>query len=209
MSSCRVRRSPCICGGSGTGVPGHRNPRCKSRPGPGGPRARQDWVHEHAETGKPFTAEKQHDARREDGADRLRFQSALGTCNRQRHNGPPHVDRLVGVGMAPSERRRGVAGSTGRSGHKLSAIGSPFYNARSAGRPLRISALGCGRPQKSSSQTGETLVIHAAHSQTPLPHASPSVLAACPSRRKPLGGKVRWQRKFAYPARHMRHGLRF
>jgi hypothetical protein len=57
------------------------------------------------------------------------------------------------------------------------------------------------------SATSETLVIHAAHSQTPLPHASPSVPAAGPN--TVLGGKVRWQRKFAYPARHMRHGLQF
>ena len=60
---------------------------CISRPGPNGPRARQDWVHEHAETGKPFAADEQHGARSDDGADRLRFQNALRTCR------PPTAER--------------------------------------------------------------------------------------------------------------------
>ena len=41
------------------------------------------------------------------------------------------------------------------------------------------------------------------------PHASPPHLAACPSRRNPLGGKARWQKRFVFPARRMRRGLQF
>ncbi len=39
--------------------------------------------------------------------------------------------------------------------------------------------------------------------------ASPSILAAGSGRHKPPDGKVRWQKRFAFPARRMRRGLRF
>ncbi len=37
----------------------------------------------------------------------------------------------------------------------------------------------------------------------------PPLLAACPGRLSPLGGKVRWQKRFVFPARRMRRGLQF
>ncbi len=165
--SCRVQSLPLMRRIRNRRLRSQHPQGCISRPGPDGPRARQDWVHEHAETGKPFTADQQHGARGDDEPDRLFFQIALWTCNRQRRNGPAHVDHLVGVGLAPSERRKGVAGSAGQGGHKLSAIGSPFQNARSARQPLRFSALECGGPRQCSSRASDTLVIHAAHSQPP------------------------------------------
>ena len=52
-------------------------------------------------------------------------------------------------------------------------------------------------------------VIPSAHSRPSRPHASPPHLAAGPSRRNPLGGKARWQKRFVFPARRMRRGLQF
>jgi hypothetical protein len=52
-------------------------------------------------------------------------------------------------------------------------------------------------------------VIASAHPHPPRPLASPPRLAAGPSRRSPLGGKARWQKRFVFPARRMRRGLQF
>ena len=94
-------------------------------------------------------------------------------------------------------------------GHKLSAIGSLYRKARSARHTLRLAAPGWGRQAPGTCHTGYAQVIPSAHPPHPRPHASPSILAAGPSRQTPLGGKVRWQRKFVSPARRMRHGLQF
>ena len=56
---------------------------------------------------------------------------------------------------------------------------------------------------------GYAQVIPSAHSRPIRPHASPPHLAAGPSRRNPLGGKARWQKRFVFPARRMRRGLQF
>jgi hypothetical protein len=63
---------------------------------------------------------------------------------------------------------------------------------------------GAGEQRLSVSQA-----IPSAHPHPSRSLASPPPLAAGPSRRNPLGGKARWQKRFVYPARRMRRGLQF
>ena len=79
-------------------------------------RARQDWVHEYAETGRPLQACKQHESREQIGAGRIvSIRAELRTAG-WRWNGPS------------------ISGSVG---HKLSAIGLPHHTAGSIEHPYR------------------------------------------------------------------------
>jgi len=125
-----------------------------------------------------------------------RLVRAAGSCRCQRWNGPAE----------PPQRRRPVAGGPGMVGHKLSANGLPYRTACSA-RPSPWFAALRGRPWRGNRHISDSRVIPSAH---PLPfrlRAIPSDLAACPGRQTPLGGKVRWQKRFASPARRMKRGL--
>jgi hypothetical protein len=161
----------CVCAGSSTNeftscVPpelsGSQDKlfQAFSRPGPDGSRARQDWVHEHAETGKPLAAYKLHGAREYLGGALSPPGRASCLCRSQRWNGP--------------------ASNIGMVGHNLSAIGVPHRTARSARLSPRITAP-TGRPPLGNRHTSHSRVIPSAH---PLPFrfcAYPSFLAAGPS----------------------------
>jgi hypothetical protein len=153
----------------------------------------QDWVHnEHAETGKPDASS---DANRSHGT--------------SASNGPAYVDHLVGVGMVGSGWQH-APGNDFSGGHKLSAFGSPQRDTRTAGQPLMVAATWLGRRSLHLRFASYTTVIPQTGSQVPpLARASPHHLADCPSRRSPLGGKARWQKRFVFPARRMRRGLQF
>ena len=158
--------------------------------------ARSGWiapgrtrVNEHAETGKPLADNRLHGRRGERGAFKLRFFSAVRPCTRTRWNGPGGIlPKLVG--------------------HKLSAIGLPQHSTRSAcfiRHPPWFSAPRGWLPG-GSRYVKVFRIIHFAH---PLPirsSASPSLLAAGTGCQRQLDGKVRWQKRFASPARRMRHG---
>jgi hypothetical protein len=75
-------------------------------------RARQDWVYEYAETGRPLAARSLQRSRGEFGGRIPWFAGARILCNSRWSNGP--------------------AGKSGPDGHKLSVIGSPQPAARSA-----------------------------------------------------------------------------
>ena len=75
-------------------------------------RARQDWVYEYAETGRPLAARSLQGSRGEFGRQIPRFAGARILCKSRWSNGP--------------------AGKSGPDGHKLSVIGSPQPAARSA-----------------------------------------------------------------------------
>jgi hypothetical protein len=75
-------------------------------------RARQDWVYEYAETGRPLAARSLQGSRGEFGRQIPWFACARILCNSRWSNGP--------------------AGKSGPDGHKLSVIGSPQPAARSA-----------------------------------------------------------------------------
>ena len=158
------------------------------RPGRDGPQARQDWVHEQAETGKLLAICKPHGTR----GSRRAF--------------------LPGPGHASAVRKRqqwnGPTEDIGPVGHKLSAKRSPHRTARPPGRSPRQSTPLDWQP-RSVRPSSAAQVMSVAPLRPFRIRASPSNLAVCPSRFEPLGGKVRWPRKFAFRARRMRRGLRF
>ena len=118
----------------------------------------------------------------------------------------------------PPQRRSPVAGDSGMVGHKLSANGLPSRKACSAcsdrsdclasssGQAPRLAA-SRGWRSRGNRHTSELRHIPPAHPLPFRPRAAPSIFAAGPSRQTPLGGKVRWQKRFASPARRMKHGL--
>ena len=79
------------------------------RPGPDGSSARQDWVHEHAETGKPLAAYRL-----------FGWRGSLGVCNPRPQGG---------ARPGKCQRWNGPAGFFGKVGHKLSAIGLRYRTA--------------------------------------------------------------------------------
>jgi hypothetical protein len=95
-----------------------------------GDRARQDWVHEHAETGKlvtprsrllpeglvPPATHELHRARGRQGQHRSPFNGAVRLCRWRRGNGLAPFDPLVDWSMG---------------GHKISASGFALWTARS------------------------------------------------------------------------------
>ena len=77
--------------------------------------ARQDWVHEYAETGKLPAAHESHGTHRRTGNPAQHC--ALSLCCSRSPNGPADVDLLDGMGMV---------------GHKISACGSTSSTVCSA-----------------------------------------------------------------------------
>jgi len=151
-------------------------------------RAWQDWVYEYAERGRPLAARTLQEQRREAGRQILRIRDAKGSCKNRWSNGP--------------------AGNTRQGGHNLSQIG-PLKSAASPASSAWPAAHGAGRRALAVAQASFRLSAHS----FPCPScASPSSLAvvtvSSPKRTQP-DGKVRWQKKFAFPARRMRRGLRF
>ena len=167
--------------------------------------ARSMWIrrraglvqNEHAETGKPGHR-----------SDRFRSRGrSAPLVPDQRDNGPAHVDLPVGMGMVVL-RRQEVSVSDQTGGHKLSASGLPQRNTCMAGQPNGFATGWCRRP-RSIRIASHAQVIPQACSHPPRPRPSPHHLADCPSRRSPLGGKARWQKRFVFPARRMKRGLQF
>ncbi len=155
-------------------------------------RARQDWVHEYAETGTPFAARTLQGARGQFGRQSPLFPGAKPPCNYRRSNGPAGYFHFAGIG-----------------GHKLSAIGSPQTAARSARflrRPHWFAALGEGLHTGVQTRAPSRLSAHPFLCRL---CALPSDLAACTGSLKLPDGKVRWQKKFAFPALRVRRGLQF
>src|SRR5580658_7468816 len=112
--------------------------------------------------------------------------------------------------MVPPHRQRPVAGDPG-IGHKISAIGSlhrPAVTDCSFGYPPRLFSFR-GTFARALRHTRVTQVVPPAHLLVFRFFASPSHLVRDSSRHTPLDGKVRWQRKFAFPARRMKRGLQF
>jgi hypothetical protein len=161
-------------------------------------------VHEHAETGKPLHPSDNdrspgcaapwvvctlHQARGSAGAFQLCSDHGARSGTRQRWNGP--------------------AGHSGKVGHKLSAIGLPQDRVRSVVLHLARFAAPRGASPPECRCSGHQRFFTSAH---PLPFrfgASPSHLAPVPGRQAPPDGKVRWQKRFASPARRMKRGLQF
>jgi hypothetical protein len=172
---------------------------------------------EHAETGKPESPSDRERSRGRPASlvSRLRgtrgdFDSQIADQQRTRqlYNGPTHVDFLSDMGLV-AHLRRNAAGSKRTGGHKLSAFRSPFRNICRTRRLFRFSTPIGGRQPQAIDPARHASVIASSH---PLPIrslASPPSLAAGPSRRSPLGGKARWQKRFVFPARRMRRGLQF
>ncbi len=155
-------------------------------------RARQDWVHEYAETGRSFAARTLQGARGQFGRQIPRFPGAKPPCNCRRSNGPAGYFHFAGTG-----------------GHKLSAIGSPQTAARSARflrRPHWFAALGKSLHMEAQTRAPSRLSVHPFLCRLCAP---PSDLAASTGSLELPDGKVRWQRKFVFPARRMRRGWRF
>jgi hypothetical protein len=178
-------------------------------------RARQDWVYEHAETGRPCHP-----------GDRIRprgVTARLAVCTlagSRRHfrkviplfrRAEPHCKQIESNGPAgqiadtAENRRRSPVGNSRTGGHKLSAIGLPRNGARPA-LLLWRAALRAGFHAEGLQRAS---IGRSAHPIPCPPCAPPSNLAACAGRHRLPDGKVRWQRKFAFPARRMRRGLRF
>lgn len=185
--------------------------------GPGGSSAGQDWVNEHAETGKPDNPSDQERScgRPASLVSRLRgtrgdFDSQIADQQRTRqlYNGPTHIDFLSDMEFV-AHLRRNAAGSKRTGGHKLSAFRSPFRNIRRTRRPFRFSTPTGGRQPQAIDPARHASVIASAHPLPTRPLTSPPSLAAGPSRRSPLGGKARWQKRFVFPARRMRRGWQF
>ena len=132
-----------------------------------------------------------------------------GSCASPASQRPRHVDRLVGMGfgcpVATKGRRRttSVATNSLQSDHCFATFAGLESLSRFAAPRWRKASSGCQMPQATRRSSLPHIPFLARL------HASPSHLAACPSRRTPLGGKVRWQKKFVFPARRMRRGLQF
>ena len=118
----------------------------------------------------------------------VRFHRVVRPCNRQGWNGP--------------------AGFIGKVGHKLSAIGSPHHTACSSGFPPHPAQLAAhlGRPQRDNRHASDSQVLPPAYPRPFRTRLSPSLLAHNPSRQMPLDGKVRGQKRFAFPVRRMKRG---
>ena len=128
---------------------------------------------------------------------------------RQRYNGPAHVDHLVDMGLVAHLRRRSQAPTFGWP-QTLCYSDHCIGNTLLARIALQVRRPRLGQADRRLSvHAGYAQVIPSAHPPPPRPHASPSILAAGPSRRSPLGGKARWQKRFVFPARRMRRGLQF
>ena len=152
------------------------------------PRPGRIGFNEHAETGSPLAVHRLWESRGIAGAFLLRPGHAIQPCFGPRANGP--------------------AGHLGPGDHKLSAEGSPSRMARPSGRSPRQSTPWDKPPRKRWPTSGRQVLPFA-----PLRpfrfRAFPSSLAAGPGRFKPPGGKVRWQKRFAFPPRRMKRGWRF
>ena len=152
-------------------------------------RARQDWVYENAETARLLAARSLQGLRGQFGNSVPQLPGARTSCNRRWSNGP--AGPQIGFG-----------------GHKISAFGSPQAIVRSAcfiSTSLRIAAKAGFRTE------ADTIVLPrcSAHALLCRLSAFPSDLAVCTGCLEPPDRKVRWQKKFAFPARRMRRGLRF
>jgi hypothetical protein len=120
-------------------------------------RARQDRVHEYAETGRPFAARTLQGARGQFGRQIPRFSVAKPPSNCRRSNGP--------------------AGDSGNGGHKLSAIGLPQTTdrlVRFVPIPSRFAACEAGRRTETVPQALPWLSAH------PLPAAASRLHPALP-----------------------------
>ena len=149
-----------------------------------GPDARQDWVHEHAETGSPLAASRLRAVHGEGGVEFLLPRSVVRAGGCSRVNGP--------------------AALSGLRGHNLSAHGSPSHAACSAATPPSRRASRKGRPPLGTPHTCSSQVIPLALSRPFPPRIAPFPLAAGPGSPHLPGRKVRWQRKFASLPRRIR-----
>jgi len=159
-------------------------------------RARQDWDYEHAETGWPLRSNDRN--RSPEPAARLAACTRQGPCkpseNGERRS--THVEH-------PRERLRTYV-SHGRLEH--SATGYPQRYPQPAAGSVFMPRLAA---HKAGSRAEAVRPWLSAHPLPCLLRARPSNLAACTGCFELPDGKVRWQKKFVFPARRMRRGLRF
>ena len=160
--------------------------------------------HEHAETRsalKPCDEDRSH--RRA-----LRFTALSRQGPRERLGSK----LLLFAGTEPRQRHREPNGPSARSGmrgHKPSANGSHRPTACSAcpsGHSPWFTIFGPGRRKDS---VRPSLSGFSAHPFPCRVFAFPSRLAVCSVCPVQPDGKVRWQKRFVFPARRMRRGLRF
>ncbi len=155
-------------------------------------RARQDWVHEYAETRMPDSPEPQpanslHGTGTMVWAQKLHSRAAVRPCTRRRWNGPAEF--------------------LGRSGRSRSAIGSPQYSTRSACSFQFLPRFHAPRGREPRSKAVPFAFPRSSAPPIPfLPCSSPSLLAAGTGCHRLPDGKVRWQKRFVSPARRMRRG---
>ena len=161
-------------------------------------RARQDRVHEYAETGKP-TPQRRHlsqGPRCRRGLGRMSGAGSpvaqLRPCTRQRWNGPGR--RFVARHGWPQTLCKRITAT-------LNSFGLFLWTSAVVPRPLG--------PLHAQSRHVCRLGYPSAHPLPFRPCASPSLLAACTGCHRPPDGKVRWQKRFASPARRMKRGLQF
>ncbi len=136
-------------------------------------RARQDWVYEYAETGRPLAARLLQGTRGEFGGQIPLFAGARTLCKSRWSNGP--------------------AGRSGPDGHKLSVIGLPQPAARSAcfhRHPHWFAALGKDLETEAISRASPRLSVHPFLRRSCAPHPTlPRVPAAIGCRTERYDGK--------------------
>jgi hypothetical protein len=136
-------------------------------------RARQDWVYEYAETGRPLAARSLQRSCGEFGRQIPWFACARILCNSCWSNGP--------------------AGKSGPDGHKLSVIGSPQPAARSAcfhRHPHWFAALGKDLQTEAIPRASPRLSVHPFLRRSCAPHRTlPRVPSAMSCRTERYDGK--------------------
>lgn len=156
-------------------------------------------LYEHAETGKP--------AQRVDLV-RSHLELVPPAARRAQRARPGRGNKTLQCAAVrcASWRSNGPTGFAGQGGHKLSAVGLPLRKASHKGLPT-WPALHVAARRLATPRTSLSTVIHLPR---PASFRSDScLLAASPGRICSPGGKVRWQKRFAFPPRRMKRGWQF
>ena len=153
-------------------------------------RARQDWVHEHAETGRPSAA---------------RYIAWIARRIRERDScyspARGYFARAAGRTAPPESPARTATNSLQSDRHNQQPVRLVFIDIRIGSPPLEGISQTEAIPRASPRLSAHPFLRRSC--------ASPSDLAACTGSHRLPDGKVRWQKRFVFPARRMRRGLRF
>ena len=168
-------------------------------------RARQEWDYEHAETGWPLRSNDRN--RSPEHAARLAACTLRAPCKQGKSIGTGEC-RSTHLGF-PCVRRRPNGVFAGHRRPKHSATGYPQRYPQSAARSVFMRRLAAGKAASPAKDVLRSPSRLSAHPLSCHLRACPSNLAACTGCFWLPDGKVRWQRKFVFPARRMRRGWRF